>query len=495
MKRLSVTLAIGPHHQDHRFAGQAVLPAVDTLQVLAATVHSHLPAAVVTRMRGARFERFLTIAADAAAVDAVVDLSQDPAGRVTAALSTRVTAGTSGITRTKTHGQVSFDREDDPPIPPPADVMGALEGVCFTVDAAAVYRELVPFGQAYRNIDGPLLLSADGAVAPLAAPDLAAAGERPLGSPFPLDAAFHAACVWGQRFAGVVAFPVAIARRCVFSPTSAGGRYLGRVFPVSMTGDHLLFDIWICNEDGSPCEAAIGVEMRDVSGGRWLPPAWIRAGCGAPGPEHLTARTAAVRIVELAAVTTIARSALAPAEAERFAVMGARRQRSFLAARIACKRLARSFSAHWHNAPADTIITVSADDPRPVCPPAAFCSVAHDGRFAVAVAGPTAIGVDVEPATPRALKTQRIYMSAAEQALVAAASMGPAPAAVRVWTAKEAAAKALGMTLAQAMTRVQITAIGDGESRLLVDAAASWTVWHDMIDDHLFTLFDATAGG
>ena len=489
-----MTLDIGPHHQDHRFGTQAVLPAVDTLQILAAAVRSHLPGTLVTGMRDARFERFLTIAADATAIDAVVDLSRDPAGRVTAALGTRVTAKASGITRTRTHGQVCFCQESAPMVPPP-DVMGALEGACLAVDAEAVYRDLVPFGPAYRNIAGPLLLSADGALVQLAAPDLPIGGGRSLGSPFPLDAAFHAACVWGQRFSGVVTFPVAIARRCVFSPTAPGNRYLGRVFPVSMTGEGLVFDIWICDGEGRPCEAALGVDMRDVSGGRWLPPAWIREGSHAPDPGHLAARSAAYCIVELDAVSPAARRALAPLEAARFEVMGARRQRSFLAARIACKRMARALSDHWLRAPADTIVTVSADDPRPVCPPAAVCSVAHDGRFAVAVAGRAVIGVDVEPVTPRAFKTCRIYMSDAEQAMVAAAPMGPAPAAVRVWTTKEAAAKALGMTLAQAISRVQITAVGDRESRVVVDAAASWTVWHDMIDDHLFTLFDATAAG
>jgi len=31
-----------------------------------------------------------------------------------------------------------------------------------------------------------------------------------LGSPFPLDAAMHAACVWGQRFGGIVPFLLAL---------------------------------------------------------------------------------------------------------------------------------------------------------------------------------------------------------------------------------------------------------------------------------------------
>jgi len=38
-----------------------------------------------------------------------------------------------------------------------------------------------------------------------------------LGSPFPLDAAMHAACVWGQRFGGIVPFSCCFEKRVILS--------------------------------------------------------------------------------------------------------------------------------------------------------------------------------------------------------------------------------------------------------------------------------------
>jgi len=97
----------------------------------------------------------------------------------------------------------------------------------------------------------------------------------PLGSPFPLDAAFHAACVWGQRYAGLVGFPVGFALRWLFAPTRPGSTYTARVFPKKVHPDRFLADIWITDIDGALQEAVLDVVMRDVSGGRIKPPSWI----------------------------------------------------------------------------------------------------------------------------------------------------------------------------------------------------------------------------
>ncbi len=53
----------------------------------------------------------------------------------------------------------------------------------------------------------------------------------PLGSPFPFDAALHVACAWGQRYRGIVAFPVGFDRREIAVPTRAGETYRCRVVP------------------------------------------------------------------------------------------------------------------------------------------------------------------------------------------------------------------------------------------------------------------------
>ena len=97
-----------------------------------------------------------------------------------------------------------------------------------------------------------------------------------LGSPFPLDAAMHAACVWGQRFSGIVPFPTGFEKRIIYQKTKKKGVYLGRVVPVNIKPDSMIFDAWIYDSDGVIYESVSGIQMRDVSQGRLKPPDWIR---------------------------------------------------------------------------------------------------------------------------------------------------------------------------------------------------------------------------
>jgi hypothetical protein len=144
------------------------------------------------------------------------------------------------------------------------------------VPSAAIYRELVPFGEAYHNIIGDLSVSPEGAQAYISGGDNEA-DESLLGSPFPLDSVLHAACVWGQRFADIVSFPVGFGKRVIYQKTKKRKDYLGRVVPVSVSKESLIFDAWIYNLDDVMCESISGIHMRDVSQGRLRPPQWIRA--------------------------------------------------------------------------------------------------------------------------------------------------------------------------------------------------------------------------
>ena len=140
-----------------------------------------------------------------------------------------------------------------------------------------IYSDLVPFGKAYRNIHDQLIISENGATARTHARSVnkPALNFADTGSPFPLDAAFHAACVWGQRYAQTVAFPVRIEKRVIFKPTQPGTTYLSRIIPVRKRPELLTFDIWIYGHDGNLYEGARGVQMRDISAGRLKPPRWI----------------------------------------------------------------------------------------------------------------------------------------------------------------------------------------------------------------------------
>ncbi|MEA3435174.1 MAG: polyketide synthase dehydratase domain-containing protein, partial [Thermodesulfobacteriota bacterium] len=122
-----------------------------------------------------------------------------------------------------------------------------------------------------------LFVSEKGAIGSIQAPKQSATNnfKMPLGSPFPLDAAFHAACTWGQRYPAVVGFPVGFDKRIIIKPTRPGNRYICLILPVNITTDLLVFDIWLYDLNGILFEAVPGVQMRDVSAGRTKPPLWV----------------------------------------------------------------------------------------------------------------------------------------------------------------------------------------------------------------------------
>jgi hypothetical protein len=319
-QRFPLHIPIYPCFLDHRFQGKAVLPAVEAMQVLAASVSEHLPAVDPTRIEDARFDKFLFLDSGEDAIAAFNEIEALADGRVLSTLLTRKQAGTSGITRTKIHVSLCFSAKETPPPDPlpgagrgsrfslggaenvdlPTDqepasplpsqgrgaggVRLALMGERFPyemdsesefrIPADRLYGELVPFGPVYHNIRDAVVIFEEGALA-----DVAAAPHRtptgPLGSPFPLDAAFHMACAWGQRYAGVVAFPVGLEERRVLRPTIPGEVYRAVVRPVRRDPDMLVFDMALIDADGAMRESARGVRMRDVSGGRLTPPDWV----------------------------------------------------------------------------------------------------------------------------------------------------------------------------------------------------------------------------
>jgi hypothetical protein len=150
-----------------------------------------------------------------------------------------------------------------------------------TIPAEQVYRELVPFGPSYHTLQETVQLCGQVAWGSLKAPAFSHAPDPvrdSLGSPFPLDGAFHAACVLGQRAADFVPFPVGFDRRIISRPTQPGGSYRTRVQLLSRTKDELLFDLRIFDDQGHIFESVTGIRMRDVSGGKIKPPAWMRDG-------------------------------------------------------------------------------------------------------------------------------------------------------------------------------------------------------------------------
>ena len=196
--------------------------------------------------------------------------------KVVSRLITKTKSKKALITRTREHAILCFHDVSNGFEPPPLEIPAASgpSSSNYHISVETIYKSLVPFGPSYHNLKDGVTISDKGAMGAVYAPS---SGDPAglLGSPFPLDAAFHAACVWGQRYAGLVGFPVGFALRRLFSPTRPENAYIAGIFPKEVHSDRFLVDIWISDMAGVFQEAVLDVVMKDVSGGRMKPPSWI----------------------------------------------------------------------------------------------------------------------------------------------------------------------------------------------------------------------------
>jgi 4'-phosphopantetheinyl transferase EntD len=484
-RRESVRIAGQPHFLDHSFEGNTVFPAVEALALLARTVSPEVPVATMTEVS---FAHFLHVPKDGSDFDAQIEIepTADGAGRRSQLVS-RFQAKTGGVAGVKRHAEATFTAAHESALPP-WDVLACLEGVGFTVPASRLYAELVPFGPAYHNAHDPIVFTPDGAIGWVVANPVDAV-PGPLGSPFPLDAAFHLACAWGQRYAGIVGFPVGFARRHVRRLTQPAQRYYCRVQPTGTDDKVLLFDLWIFDAAGELFEELHGIRMQDVSRGRLRAPEWVQANRDDPLHE-LRAACRGLAVIERPTIAPFAELVLTGREHQPFDTFGERRRQSFLSARLALKRLARRLNgAHVPN-----VETLDDTGTRPALPavagPRLFCSAAHDSRFALAVAHDAPLGVDVEPLSDKILRGARVFTQEAERTLMRQSPLGELPAAARAWTAKEAAAKAFDLPLPHVWSRATMRAIGEVRS-VLRFREHDFVVRHATVDDHVVALLIA----
>ena len=276
--RHSREIEIYPYLYDHHIEGKAVFPAAEALITLAGTVKASHPAAAINNMTDAVFPRFLTILPDTKILAVSVDTQEGADGTIAAALLKPVKSPKGNISRLVEYARVKFAGATMSQLPgTPFGDPEKLAGECINVPAAAIYSELVPFGAAYRNITGDLSVSRSGALAYISGGNTNADDEL-LGSPFPFDAVLHAACVWGQRFAGIVPFPIGFSDRIIYRQTIKRVTYLGRIAPADISRETLIFNAWIYDLNGAICEVISGIQMRVVSRGRMRPPEWIKKG-------------------------------------------------------------------------------------------------------------------------------------------------------------------------------------------------------------------------
>ena len=273
--RIPVTIDVRPWFGDHCFDGKVVLPAVETMALLATEVAGNHPEIDGRVMNNVRFTRFLEIPEGSRSVAALVECSQHENGSIHAKLFSRRPCKV--MTRLQEHGEILFSPVgENHPLVSEFD-HERMTAPVMIIQAEQVYRELVPFGPGYHTLQGALHLGDKVAWGRLKAPVVAISDRvRDLvGSPFPLDGALHAACVLGQRTVDFVPFPVGFDRRIIIRPTLPGGSYRTRVELLFQTRDELLFDLSIFDELGLVYEQVTGLRMRDVSGGKIKPPEWM----------------------------------------------------------------------------------------------------------------------------------------------------------------------------------------------------------------------------
>jgi phosphopantetheinyl transferase len=193
-------------------------------------------------------------------------------------------------------------------------------------------------------------------------------------------------------------------------------------------------------------------------------------------------------LLDMETISAVEEHLFTPREAAKAMSMGSRRQKGFTAARIALKKLARRLNVVEKGTPDCTIETVGQDNLKPCLSESGiYCSVSHSARLVVAVAHRNPIGVDLEMVSEKVTKTRHLFVSPGERELISPSGLGPERAATRLWTTKEAAAKALGLHLFQAIGEVEVVTLGEKDG-MMKYREKTYPVRHAEGNGHVITL-------
>ena len=184
-----------------------------------------------------------------------------------------------------------------------------------------------------------------------------------------------------------------------------------------------------------------------------------------PGLEGIRSACSGLVLMEIEEISALEESLFTPREALQAQGSGPRRRRSYRAARVALKQLARQLGLVEEDRPDSAIETLGPDPAKPCLPGSGlYCSVSHTDRFVAAVGHVRPVGVDLECVSAKMVRVRQLFMSPREQDLLSRSGLSPERVAARVWTIKEAAAKALGLDLETAIREVEVIRVGEAES-------------------------------
>ena len=180
------------------------------------------------------------------------------------------------------------------------------------------------------------------------------------------------------------------------------------------------------------------------------------------GIASLQSACLGMTLIDIESISSGQEHILTPHEAARAMRMSPRRRRDFTAARVALKRLARQLDLVKENRPDREIETLGPDDVRPcIAESGIYCSVSHSAGLVAAVAHSHPIGIDLEMVSEKVTRLCSRFLSPGERNLVSQSGLSLERSAARAWTIKEAAAKALGLHLFQAIHEVDVVRVGE----------------------------------
>ncbi len=186
--------------------------------------------------------------------------------------------------------------------------------------------------------------------------------------------------------------------------------------------------------------------------------------------------------------------ALTPFEQSIATGFSERRKRSFIASRISLKLLAYKMGLVHAEQEAHTLETANRNDRRPILSDRVdfYASVSHDKRFVLTVADKRPIGVDIEVISPKLVKAGHIFMSKDELATAGSSGLDMTQGATMIWTAKEAASKALNLHLIDAWRAVHLAKLDVKES-IFIYGGGELTATHLFAWDRVISLVSSTA--
>jgi phosphopantetheinyl transferase len=212
-----------------------------------------------------------------------------------------------------------------------------------------------------------------------------------------------------------------------------------------------------------------------------------------PGIEKLKSVCTGIVLIDIEHLLPNEKDLLTHREAARAEELGLRRRKLFVAARVALKRLARQIGLADKDTPGSSIETLGPDRVKPcLAGSGLYCSVSHTQRFAVAVGDALPVGVDMEVVSAKTLRIWHLFMPPGSNNLLSTSEIGPQRTATRAWTAKEAAAKAFGLSLSDAIREVDIVQLGEMESAIR-HRGNTYSVKHAEGEGHVLSLL--TCGG